>query len=124
MFKQKVQNSPILCLFLLSFASVVSYLPMIVTVFVLGATGMLIVGAIVGKVFGYSFGMVMAFCFGCYAGYPLNYGAAMDAVDSLTQDAEEHAMLEREVINRVVLGGVIGVTITSVVIGSVRATLL
>ena len=108
----------------ISFAQVVAYLPMILVVFITAAIGMLLVGWLVGKLFGYSFGMVMAFCFGCYAGYPLNYGAAMDAVDSLAETPEEHAMLEREIVNRVVLGGVVGVTIASVVIGSVCATLL
>lgn len=107
-----------------SLAAVISYLPMILTVFVLAAVGMLLVGGLVGKIFGYSFGMVMAFCFGCYAGYPLNYSAAMDAVDSLAKTPEEHEMLEKEIVNRVVLGGVIGVTIASVVIGSVFANLL
>lgn len=89
-----------------------------------GIAGMLLGDFIVGKILGYSLGMVIAFCFGCYAGYPLNYGAAMDAVYAQSKTPEEQAMLEEEMVNRVVLGGVVGVTIASVFIGNVCAALL
>lgn len=108
----------------LSFERVISYLPMLVMVFAVAAAGMFLFAGIAGKFLGYSKGMVMAFCFGCYAGYPLNYGAAMDAVYAQAKTPEEKAMLEKEVVSRVVLGGVVGVTIASVFIGNVCAALL
>ena len=108
----------------LSFERVVSYLPMLLVIFAIAGIGMLLGGFIVGKLLGYSLGMVIAFCFGCYAGYPLNYGAAMDAVYAQAKTPEEQAMLEEEMVNRVVLGGVVGVTIASVFIGNVCAALL
>ena len=108
----------------LSFERVVSYLPMLLVIFAIAGIGMLLGGFIVGKILGYSLGMVIAFCFGCYAGYPLNYGAAMDAVYAQAKTPEEQAMLEEEMVNRVVLGGVVGVTIASVFIGNVCAALL
>lgn len=108
----------------LSFQQVLSYLPMLLFIFAVAAAGMLLVAVVVGRLTGYSFGMVMAFCFGCYAGYPLNYGAAMDAVAAQAKTPEEQAMLEKEMVSRVVLGGVVGVTIASVFIGNVCAALL
>ncbi|MCC8059251.1 MAG: hypothetical protein LIO81_00170 [Clostridiales bacterium] len=108
----------------IDFATFVHYLPQILCLFVLATIGMLGVGAVVGKIFGYSTGMVMAFSFGTFAGYPLNQAAAMDAVTALAETPEEEELLQAKVVNQVVLGGVVAVTICSVFIASICATLI
>ena len=107
-----------------SFGEFIAALPSILGLFILGALGMIIFGVLVGKLFGYSWGMVLAFGFGVYAGYPLNYSAALEVAQAEAQTEEELDMLNREMVNRVVLGGVVGVTITSVVVASICAALL
>ena len=108
----------------LSFQRVLDYLPMLVCVFAAATFGIMIFGYLSGKLLGYSFHMVMAFCFGCFAGYPLNYSAAMDAVSALVKNKEEQAMLETEVVSRVILGGVVGVTILSTILANFCAVML
>lgn len=78
----------------------------------------------VGKKFGYSKGILMAFLFGCFAGYPLDYQVAMENIHIMAESKDEERFLEDQIIPIVIMGSVISVSITSIIVASIFVNLL
>ena len=91
---------------------------------VLGAAGILACVIPVGKALGFSPWILIAFGFGMYAGYPLNYQTALEAIEQSAKTEDELAFLKDRVLTKVVLGSVLGQTIASILIAGVFIGLL
>ena len=96
----------------------------IIGVVVLGAIGVLGGSLLIGRKLGYYPGMIIAFSFCCYCGYPVNYQIAMEVVDLYAENEEEREYLKRELVTRVVLGGVVSVSMMSVIVAGILVNLL
>lgn len=102
----------------------VSRIVPIMTCLVVGGIGVVLVAVPVGKKLGFSPGLVLGFAFGSYTGYPLNFQVAMEVIDGAAQTPEEHEYLKSQIIQKVIIGGIVSVSLASVVIAGVVATLL
>lgn len=96
----------------------------LISFLLLGALGILIFCIPIGRVFGFRIGMMIAFSFGMYAGYPLNYQAALEVIELEAKTPEELDFLKEKVLTRVVLGSVLGQVIASIAIAGVFVGLL
>ncbi|MDR0390062.1 MAG: hypothetical protein LBH73_08325 [Spirochaetaceae bacterium] len=90
----------------------------------LGAVGILAFTIPVGRALGLSPWILIAFSFGMYAGYPLNYQAALEAIEVSAKTEDERNFLKDRVLTKVVLGSVLGQTIASIVIAGIFVSLL
>jgi hypothetical protein len=90
----------------------------------LGAAGLLLFTIPAGKALGFSPWMITSFSFGMYAGYPLNYQAALEVIELSAKTEEELNFLKDRVLTKVVLGSVLGQTIASIIIAGVFVNLL
>ena len=76
---------------------------------------------LIGKRLGYNLGMIIAYGFGIYCGYPFNYQVALECIEAATDDAEEQAFLRDNILQKVIIGSMTSVSITSVLIASVMS---
>jgi hypothetical protein len=90
----------------------------------LGAAGLLLFTISTGKILGFSPWIITAFSFGMYAGYPLNYQAALEVIELSAKTEAELNFLKDRVLTKVVLGSVLGQTIASIIIAGVFVNLL
>lgn len=91
---------------------------------IIGAVGVLLFSIPLGKKLGVSSGLVMAFTMGSYAGYPLNYQVCMEVITLLAQTPEEEEYLKDHVLQRVIIGGVVSVSLASVIIAGVMVSMI
>lgn len=91
---------------------------------IIGAVGVLIFSIPLGKKLGVPSGLVMAFTMGSYAGYPLNYQVCMEVITLLAQTPEEEEYLKNHVLQRVIIGGIVSVSLASVIIAGVMVSML
>lgn len=96
----------------------------IVGMFAIGGICMFIGCMIVGRRLGYNMGMIIAYGFGIYCGYPFNYQVAMECIDAATDDADEKQFLRDNILHKVVIGSMTSVSITSVVIASIMSNFI
>ena len=68
--------------------------------------------------------MVLAFTMGSYAGYPLNYQVCMEVISVVAQNAEEAEYLKDHVLQKVIIGGIVSVSLASVIIAGVMVSML
>ena len=101
----------------LSVQDVLKYLPPLFTMLVLATCGMGLFGVLAG-------GILTAFLFGCFAGYPLDYQVAMENIQIMAQTPQEQQFLEDQIIPIVIMGSIISVSTTSIVAASIFANLL
>ncbi len=90
----------------------------------LGLVGILIAGFTIGKFAGLSKYMCVAIAIQCYSGYPTNYQITNEVVEAVTDDPEERQFLLDYILPKIVLGGVVSVSISSVVIAGIFVNLL
>jgi hypothetical protein len=90
----------------------------------LGAAGLLLFTIPIGKALGFSPWIITSFAFGMYAGYPLNYQAALEVIELSAKTEEELDFLKDKVLTKVVLGSVLGQTIASIIIAGIFVNLL
>lgn len=91
---------------------------------IIGAVGVLLFSIPLGRKLGVPSGLVMAFTMGSYAGYPLNYQVCMEVITLLAQTPEEEEYLKDHVLQRVIIGGIVSVSLASVVIAGVMVSMI
>ena len=91
---------------------------------IIGAIGVLLFAIPMGKKLGISSGLIMAITMGSYAGYPLNYQVCMEVITLLAQSPEEEEYLKDHVLQKVIIGGVVSVSLASVIIAGVMVSML
>lgn len=91
---------------------------------ILAMIGVFALAIPVGRLLGFDGATVMTFAFCVFGAYPLNYQTAMDAIEGVTNDPQQIAYLKQSIIPKVLLGGIVSVTITSVLMAGVIAGLL
>lgn len=107
----------------LSFSDFVANIGNILVLLVLGTIALTVGGWLLSKVFKIDPGIGIASAFGAYTGYPLNYQVVQDSINALTSDTQERAYLEEKMAPSVCIGSIISVTITSVIVAGVVATM-
>lgn len=90
----------------------------------IGAVGVLLFAIPTGKKLGISSGLIMAITMGSYAGYPLNYQVCMEVITLLAQTPEEEEYLKDHVLQKVIIGGVVSVSLASVIIAGIMVSML
>ena len=105
----------------LDFATFLANIVPILGMFAIGGICMFVGCYIVGRKLGYNLGMIIAYGFGIYCGYPFNYQVAMECIDAATEDENEKAFLRDHILQKVVIGSMTSVSITSVVIASIMS---
>ena len=91
---------------------------------IIGAVGMALFAIPVGRKLGLHYGLVLAFTMGSYAGYPLNYQVCMEVINMVAETPEEVEYLKDHMLQRVIIGGVVSVSISSVVIAGLLVNFL
>ncbi len=95
---------------------------------ILGAGCVMIISPIVGKLVKWSTPISMAVGLTCLLGYPFTLGLATEAVNNATMgkdySEEQVRRLENHLVPKMVLGGVVSVSIVSVIIASVIAPMI
>lgn len=91
---------------------------------IIGAIGVLLFAIPMGKKLGISSGLIMAITMGSYAGYPLNYQVCMEVITLLAQSPEEEEYLKDHVLQKVIIGGAVSVSLASVIIAGVMVSML
>ena len=109
---------------ILSPSDILSNIIPVVGLLLIGAAGILIFGVVTGRLLGFAPGLTIAFAFGLYAGYPINYQAALEVIELMADTPEEVELLKEHILSKVVFGAVIGVTITSIVIAGIFSGLI
>ncbi len=90
-------------------------------VVLIGAIGLLIPGILIGKMFKLSLPMSIAVAIQAYSGYPGNYQISTECIEAIAKTKEEEAYLKDTIVPQIVIGGIISVSILSVIIGAVCA---
>ncbi len=90
----------------------------------LGAAGIILASLIVGRLVGLTWAMSILVGIQCYSGYPVNYQISTEVIEAITEDQQERDYLKDTIVPNLVIGGVISVSITSVIIAGVFVNLL
>ena len=96
----------------------------IIGILLLGAVGIILASLIVGKLVGLSPAMSILVGIQCYSGYPVNYQISTEVIEAITENEEERNYLKDTIVPNLVIGGVISVSISSVIIAGVFVNLL
>jgi len=100
------------------------YMPPLFGMLILATLGMGIGGITVGRKLGFHKGLLIAFLFGCFAGYPLDYQVSMENIDIMAETDEEKKFLEDRIIPVVIMGSIVSVSTTSIIVASIFVNLL
>ncbi|NLL36994.1 MAG: hypothetical protein GX256_05675 [Fretibacterium sp.] len=93
-------------------------------IIVVGVTGLLILSALVGKLLGYTRPMAMALSLTALYGFPPNYVLTDEASKALAENKEEYDFLMSQMLPKMLVGGFVTVTITSVILAGIFINLL
>lgn len=96
----------------------------IIGILLLGAVGIILASLIVGKLVGLSPAMSILVGIQCYSGYPVNYQISTEVIEAITENEDERNYLKDTIVPNLVIGGVISVSISSVIIAGVFVNLL
>lgn len=96
----------------------------IIGILLLGVVGIILASLIVGKLVGLSPAMSILVGIQCYSGYPVNYQISTEVIEAITENEEERNYLKDTIVPNLVIGGVISVSISSVIIAGVFVNLL
>lgn len=91
---------------------------------VIGISGMLMFGIIVGKLFGETWMMSTAIVINCLCGFPPNYILTEEASRSTSSNEDEYNILMQEMLPKVLVGGFATVTVSSVLVANIFSKLL
>ncbi|MBQ4506902.1 MAG: hypothetical protein II971_06600 [Firmicutes bacterium] len=105
----------------LSPAGLLAALGPIAGVVLIGLIGLLVPGILIGKLFKLSLPMSIAVAIQAYSGYPGNFQISSETIEAISKTPEEEAYLKETVVPQIVIGGIISVSILSVIIGAVCA---
>lgn len=87
----------------------------------LATIGLIIASIIVGKRLGFSTSMSIAIGLNAYLGFPFNYGLTMEAVKNIAENEEEAAYLTDYLMPKMIVAGIISVSIVSAVLAGIVA---
>lgn len=90
----------------------------------IGVAGLIIGAAVAGKLFGYQRCMAIALALTALYGFPPNYILTEEASKALAENSAEHEFLMAQMLPKMLIGGFVTVTITSVVLAGVFINLL
>lgn len=93
-------------------------------IIVVGVTGLLIGSVLVGKFLGYNKNMAMALSLTALYGFPPNYILTDEAAKALAANREEYDFLMGQMLPKMLVGGFITVTITSVILAGIFVSFL
>lgn len=93
-------------------------------VIVIGVIGLVIGASIVGKIFGYQRTMAIALALTALYGFPPNYILTDEASKALAENSGEYDFLMGQMLPKMLIGGFITVTISSVIIAGIFINLL
>lgn len=96
----------------------------IIGILLLGVVGIILASLIVGKLVGLSPAMSILVGIQCYSGYPVNYQISTEVIEAITENEDERNYLKDTIVPNLVIGGVISVSISSVIIAGVFVNLL
>lgn len=90
----------------------------------IGVIGLIAASVIVGIVLKESIPMSISIAMNALYGFPPNFILTNEAINSLTKDEEEHTYLSQIMMPKMLVGGFTSVTIASVIIGGIFASML
>lgn len=90
----------------------------------IGIAGIVAFGIIAGKLFGETWMMSTAIVINCLCGFPPNYILTVEAARNMAASEKEYNVLMQEMLPKVLVGGFVTVTISSVVVANFFAKLL
>lgn len=93
-------------------------------VIAIGVTGLVIGSAVAGHIFGYQRCMAVALALTALYGFPPNYILTDEAAKALAENNAEYDFLMGQMLPKMLIGGFITVTITSVVLAGIFINLL
>lgn len=93
-------------------------------IIILGVFGMGVFSMLVGKLFGYSKEMAFSIAMTALYGFPADYILTIEAVKSTTNDEKEYQYAIDQMLPKMLVGGFITVTISSVIIAGIFVKLL
>lgn len=96
----------------------------LVGVIIIGVIGLIAGAAIAGKLFGYRWNMAVALALTALYGFPPNYILTDEASKALADNSGEYDFLMGQMLPKMLIGGFITVTISSVIIAGVFINLL
>lgn len=103
---------------------IVSLIFPVVVIVAIGVTGLIAVAGIVGRMLGYSAPMAISTALTALYGFPPNYILSDEATKSATSSTEEREFLMSQILPKMLVGGFITVTITSVFLAGIFVNLL
>ncbi|MDL2298249.1 hypothetical protein LJC40_03750 [Synergistaceae bacterium OttesenSCG-928-D05] len=93
-------------------------------IIVIGVIGLVVGAAVAGKIFGYQRYMAIALALTALYGFPPNYILTDEAAKALAGNNEEYDFLMGQMLPKMLVGGFITVTITSVILAGVFINML
>lgn len=93
-------------------------------IIIIGVTGLIIGSALVGQLFGYQRTMAVALALTALYGFPPNYILTDEAAKSLAEGDGEYQFLMDQMLPKMLIGGFITVTISSVILAGVFINML
>lgn len=100
----------------------------VVGLLVIGAVGVMILSALVGKLLGWNPFLAIAVGVACLFGYPVTYAVAMEVAQGVTKGAGFTEAEEQRVVSyllpKMLVAGVVSVSLTSVILGGIIAPML
>lgn len=96
----------------------------LVVIIVIGTIGLLCGAVVVGRIFGYTKAISMALALTALYGFPPNYILTDEASKALAGDREEYDFLMAQMLPKMLVGGFITVTITSVILAGIFINML
>ena len=97
--------------------------PLLVCV-VIGTVAFSVVSILVGKIFGYSWQMSMAIGSSCLFGFPGTVIISNEVSESTGTTAEEKAAINAQIMPKMLVAGMVTVSITSVLVAGVMSSWL
>ena len=91
----------------------------LLVVFVIGSIAFSVVSILVGKIFGYSWQMSMAIGSSCLFGFPGTVIISNEVSESTGTTAEEKAFINEQIMPKMLVAGMVTVSITSVLVAGV-----
>lgn len=96
----------------------------LLVVIVIGSIAFSVVSILVGKIFGYSWQMSMAIGSSCLFGFPGTVIISNEVSESTGTTAEEKAFINEQIMPKMLVAGMVTVSITSVLVAGVMCTWL
>lgn len=91
---------------------------------IIGILGLLVMGIVVGKLFGETWMMSIAIVINCLCGFPPNYILTKEASRTMAKTDEEYEFLMHMMLPKVLVGGFATVTVASVLVAGIFVNLL